>query len=211
LPLNVKLGLASRAQLSLSFAPVRTADSRGFATDSVTAAIKWRLADDQPVVGTVALLPAIELPTTLGGQDTSGAAGLVFITSRSVHSVDLDLNLGYTRRVGRASDSWTSQTLWAASGSGPLLPTVTWGAEMFGYVEGYEEGPRAHPVGALASATVAVRPWFTIDVSGTVAVSGAVPRAVQVGAVWNVGRLWRAHARGAPAVGPTTWTRSERR
>src|SRR3954466_4022923 len=64
-PTTVKIGLAPRLQLSLVESFVRTygnVPARSGLGDAALA-LKWRLAEDLPVLGDFAVLPSIKLPT----------------------------------------------------------------------------------------------------------------------------------------------------
>jgi hypothetical protein len=193
LPVNVKLGLAPRLQLALSTTPVHAADGGGFTTDALGAALKWRVVDRAPVVGALAVLPTVQVGA-FGGRGSPVAAGVVLISSLEARGLAVDLNLGFARQGQDETDGWTSQTLWAVSVSGPLAEAVSWGGELFGFRDGFDDGHHDRVVGALASLTISVRRWLAIDVSGTLPVAGEQPRVVQAGLVWNVGRLWPARS-----------------
>src|SRR5205809_5604287 len=64
-PTSLKIGVAKRAQLGLLFnLIVDPALSGGsFATSDFTIGLKYRLLDDNPVLGAFALLPAVKFPT----------------------------------------------------------------------------------------------------------------------------------------------------
>src|SRR6266513_5145997 len=65
-PTNLKIGLASRAQLNLLFNLIhdRSIRSGSFAPSDLTIGVKYRLVDDYRVLGDFAILPAVKLPTS---------------------------------------------------------------------------------------------------------------------------------------------------
>ncbi|MCC7009294.1 MAG: hypothetical protein IT184_10785 [Acidobacteria bacterium] len=206
LPLNVKLGVAPAVQFAISMMPTHVAGGDGFTAESVALSLKWRLADDVPLFGAVALLPSVQVPA-LHAADASPGAGLVLISSITVRGVSLDLNVGYARRArGDAADAWTSETMWAAAGGGPIAGPLAWGAEIFGIHDVAQDRRRSRAAGVLAGLTVTARPWLAFDVSGVLPAAGVQPRAIQAGAVWNAGRFWRRGAArpARPALAPRT-------
>src|SRR4051812_30136699 len=95
-PTTVKIGLAPRLQLSLVESFVRTygnVPARSGLGDAALA-LKWRLAEDLPVLGDFAVLPSIKLPTgsmrrRTGTGTTDG--GLLLISSHQFGAAAVDI------------------------------------------------------------------------------------------------------------------------
>lgn len=193
-PTVFKIGLASHLQLGILASLIRP-PSRSAALGDVAAGVKWRLADDAPILGDFALLPTIKLPT---GSSSSGTGtgttdvALYAISSRQFGDVAVDLNVGYTHRSGDGTVAPTTATLWTVSFGGPLADPYGWTVEWFGYPA--TKGPAGQPstVALLAGPTVLVREWLSFDAGLIVPISGPQPHALYAGVVYNVGRLWEA-------------------
>jgi len=184
-PLAAKIGLARRAQLTLSLTDARPADGN-FGVDSFGAALKLRVADHLPVVGALAVQPSV----TGSDMGTPTTGGILLISSNQFGPVTLDINGGYSWRGGDGTAAPRKETLWTASSALPLGPRVALGVEIFGLPP--TAGPAGHEniVALLVGPTFTIRPWFTLDVSGIFGIAGPEPRGVSFGGVWNVGRIW---------------------
>ncbi len=107
LPVTVKLGVASRLQLSLFASGILPQGGSGVHPGDVALGVKWRLSETLPFHGRFALLPSVKLPT---GSPASGAGtgttdvSLLFISSHELGPIELDINFGFTRRSGDAVD-----------------------------------------------------------------------------------------------------------
>lgn len=189
-PTVLKLGIADRAQLSVSATTLRVAGATRFG--DLTTAIKWRLIDDAPVVGNFAVLPSITFPTGAGdaGTGTTGLS-LLAISSHGFGPVSMDLNVGYTRRSGDGSRAPTTATVWTASFGGPIAGIFGWAAECYGYPGTSGSAGQAPIVALLAGPTALVRSWLAFDLGVIEPISGPQPRALYAGTVYNVGRVWR--------------------
>jgi hypothetical protein len=159
--------------------------------------VKWRLVDDAPIVGAVAFLPAIKLPTgstTKGTGSGTTDATLLAISSHKFGDFALDINAGYTRRSGDGSRAPRDATQWTVSTGGPLAGVFGWVAECYGYPG--TGGPAGQPpiVAVLAGPTLLARQWLGVDAGVIVPVSGPQPRAFYAGLVYNVGRMWQSHS-----------------
>jgi hypothetical protein len=184
-----KVGIASHAQLSIAATTLRALGTTSFG--DVSAGVKWRLADDAPLVGDFAVLPAIKFPTGANDAGTGTTdASLLAISSHAFGPISMDLNVGYTRRSGSGVRAPTTATLWTASFGGPIGGMFGWTAECYGYPG--TSGPAGQPpiVALLAGPTALVRPWLAFDLGVIEPVSGPQPRALYAGTVYNVGRIW---------------------
>lgn len=191
-PTVFKIGLASHVQLGILASLIRPPGGSA-ALGDVAAGVKWRLADDAPILGDFALLPTIKFPT--GSSSTGTGTGttdvaLYAISSRQFGGVAVDLNVGYTHRSGDGTVAPTSATLWTVSFGGPFADPFGWTVEWFGYPA--TSGPAGQPstVALLAGPTVLVREWLSLDAGLIVPISGPQPHALYAGVVYNVGRLW---------------------
>ena len=186
-PIEFKFGLASNAQLSL-FA---VGDRIGRADLSV--GVKWRLLDDAPIVGDLAVLPAVKLPTGSQSNGTgTGTTDFIFllISSHKFGDVAMDLNAGVTRRSGNGTVVPKSASVWTSSFGGPFTETFGWVAEVYGFPgTGGPAGDKGL-VAFLAGPTATVRKWLALDLGVIIPVSGPQPHALYAGGVYNVGRIW---------------------
>jgi len=195
-PTVFKFGIASHAQLSVFGTLAQPPGESGVALGDIGVGVKWRLLDDAPLVGDFALFPALKLPT--GSLDDGTGTGttdvsILLISSHTFGDVDVDLNVGYTRRSGDGLGAPTDATLWTASFGGPLAGGFGWVAECFGYPGTSGPSGQSPLVALLAGPTFLVRPWLAFDAGVIVPVHGPQPHAVYAGAVYNVGRLLRPH------------------
>ena len=194
-PVVVKLGLAPRLQFDLDAALVRPAAGTAVGFGDLAVALKWRVADRAPVLGDFAVIPSLKLPTAptasaLGTGTTD--LGLVLVSSRQWGPVELDLNVGYTRRVGPDALAPRTATLWTASFGGPVSGGLGWTAELYGYPGTSGPAGAAPIVALLGGPTLLARPWLAFDAGVIVPLEGPQPRALYLGCVCNVGRLWAA-------------------
>jgi hypothetical protein len=190
-PTNLKIGLASRAQLNLlvNLISDRTLGGGSFAAGDITIGVKYRIVNDDPILGDFAILPAIKLPTASQSGAGTGTTdfSLLLISSHQFGPVAMDLNVGQTRRGGNGTSVPKTAGLWTASFgfpvSGPLGGTV----ELFGY-------PRTTgPVGAKGTAALLIGPTYlarkrlALDAGIIVPITGPQPHAIYTGLVWNFG------------------------
>jgi hypothetical protein len=189
-PTNLKIGLASRAQLNVLFNLI--ADSgpgTSVAVGDVTFGVKYRLVDDAPIIGDFAIVPAIKLPwasTITAGTGTTDFS-LLLVSSHQLGPVAMDLNVGHTWRSGDGTAAPKMASLWTGSFGFPLDGPLGVVAEVFGY-------PRTTgPVGAkgttalLVGPTYLVREWLAVDMGIIVPITGEQAHAVYAGFVWNLG------------------------
>jgi len=191
-PTLFKFGVGSHVQAGIAGSFVRTPEPNTGLGD-VTAEVKWRVLDDAPVVGDLALLPAVKLPAGSAARGTGTGttdASLLLISSHEFGGVSMDLNAGYTRRSGKGDRAPTSATLWTASFGGPLDGSFGWVAEVYGYPATKGPAGQASIVALLAGPTLLAHKWLALDAGVITPLAGAQPHALYAGAVWNVGRVW---------------------
>lgn len=188
-PTVVKIGVGRRAQLGLQ-ASVNAASGHSLGVGDAGLVLKYRLADHVPLLGAFAVLPGIKFPTGPGAHGTGTTdASVVAISSHSIGDVALDINVGYTRRSGDGTDAPRNATLWTISTGGPLMGSVGFAAEIFGFpgTSGPAGGPAS--VAMLGGPTLTVRPWAVIDAGVIVRLRGQQPNAVYGGFVYNFGKF----------------------
>jgi hypothetical protein len=200
-PTNLKTGLGSRTQLNLIFNVIRAASVRGgnLSLGDLMIGVKYRIVDDDRLLGDFAILPAIKLPT---GQVESGAGtgttdfSLLLISSHQVGPVAIDLNVGETRRSGDASRASKAAGVWTASFGFPLVGQLGWVAEVFGYPRTAGIAGTPPTVAFLTGPTFSAREWLAFDAGMIAPITGPQPRAAYAGLVWNLGCvLPRRHCR----------------
>lgn len=191
-PANLKTGLGSRTQLNLMINLIRTTSVRGgsLTPGDLTVGVKYRIVDDDRLLGDFAILPAVKLPTA---PQSSGAGtgttdfSFLLISSRELGPVAMDLNAGGTRRSGNQAGAPATAGIWAASFGFPLMGSAGWVAELFGYPgTGGIDG--VAPIAAfLTGPTFTAREWLAFDAGVIVPITGPQPRAAYAGLVWNLG------------------------
>lgn len=193
-PLVAKIGVGTRVQLNVAPAWQRDSGDGGIESGmtDLLLAVKWRLADDAPLVGDVAVQTAVSLPT--GSADAgrgTGAAGLnlLVISSRQLGSVAVDINVGYARQGGDGTIAPQHSTLWSVSTGFPVARRLGWTAEVFGLPG--TSGPAGAPptVAFLTGPTLTLRGSMVVDAGAIFSVVGFGRTAVYGGVTWNVGRL----------------------
>ena len=191
-PIAAKIGLASRAQLTIG-AAIAKSDGSEAGMGDLNLAVKWRFAETA-ALGRLAIMPNLKLPT--GSQDrgtgvdtTDGS--LTLISSRSIGPVSLDLNAAYTRRSGDGTVAARNATIWAISFGGPVAGPVGWGAELSGTLR--TTGPSSEPATyvLLVGPTFSIARWLTADTGFSVQLNQDNPWQFYFGGVWNIARLWR--------------------
>ena len=189
-PTNLKIGLASRAQLNVLVNLITDpAKGTSLAVGDVTLGVKYRMVDDAPIVGDFAILPAIKLPsasTSFAGTGTTDFSVLL-ISSHELGPVAMDLNAGGVWRGGDGTSAPKTASLWTASFGFPIAGPLGAVAEVFGY-------PRTTgPAGAkgtsafLFGPTYLVRKWLALDAGVIVPIAGDQAHAIYTGFVWNLG------------------------
>jgi len=189
---ELKIGLADRVQLNL-YAPVARPSESSSRLGDFAMGVKWRVREDVPMLGKLAVLPTVKLPT---GSESNGAGtgttdvGFLLISSQTLGPVALDLNFGYTHRFGTDTIAPRDATLWTVSFGGPVVGNLGWVMEWSGYPATSGPAGQASTVAVLAGPTMLARPWWSFDLGVIVPARGPQPHALYVGTVFNVGRLW---------------------
>ena len=191
-PSNLKIGLASHAQLNVLVNVIHDPRVPGKSVNlgDLTLGLKYRILDGHPILGDFAILPAVKFPTASGDAGTGTTdLSLLFISSHRFGSVAMDLNAGATRRSGDGTRAPTTATIWTASFGFPLRGSIGWTAEIFGFPS------TSGPVGSEAIAalllgpTFLARDWLALDAGFITPLTGPQPHAVYAGFVWNFGAL----------------------
>lgn len=191
-PTVFKIGLASHVQLGLFATTVHS--KAGSSVGDFAVGPKIRVLEDSPVLGDFAFLPSVKFPVgsiNLGSGTGTTDASLLLISSHHFGDISMDLNVGVTRRSGDGTQVPTTSSLWTASFGGPLSGAFGWTLECFGF-PGTSAPSGQPPVAALLGGpTVLARSWLAFDAGVIVPVHGPQPHALYVGAVYNVGQLWK--------------------
>jgi len=196
-PTNVKLGLAGHAQLNI-YVPFMGGDVSSLGIGDVGAGVKWRLLDHHPVLGDFAILPIVKLPS--GSQASGRGTGTtdvsaILISSHTLGSVTMDLNVGHTWRSGDGTLAPKQAWLWTASFGVPVKGRLGWVLEYFGYPATSGAAATEAYSAILSGPTFAVNPRVMLDAGVIVPFAGQQTYALYAGLVFHAGRIWRA---GAP-------------
>ena len=196
-PILVKIGVTKRLQLDLAPAWQRDAEG-GRAQSGITdllVGVKWRVADDAPVLGAFAIQSTLSLPT---GSPESGrgsgeaAVNLLLISSHRIGPLSLDVNAGYTRLGGESTVAPRDSTVWTAAAAVPVAGRVGWAVELYGYPG--TSGPLGQPpvVALLTGPSLTVGPSLVLDAGAIFDVARFGGTAVYAGLTWNIGRIWQS-------------------
>jgi hypothetical protein len=202
-PIVLKVGLGTQVQLDIAPAWQRDAQD-GRIQSGITdllVAVKWRLTDDVPLLGVIAVQTAVSLPTgsANAGRGT-GSAGLnlLAISSHEFGRVTIDANVGYTRLGGDGTIAPQNSTLWALAAGLPIAGRLGWDVEVFGF-PGTSGPAGARPVVALLTGpTFTIRPYIVLDAGATFDIEGFGRTGVYAGVTWNIGRLWWSSSQPLP-------------
>ena len=191
-PVLVKIGLARGLQLDLAGSLLHPPAGGTTGIGDLALALKVRVLDAAPLLGALSVQPSLKLPTapTRSGLGTGTTdPGLLLISSHALGPVEIDLNVGYTRRSGSGRTVPRDATLWTASFGGPVTGTLGWTAEVYGYPGTAGPAGQAPIVALLAGPTLLARAWLALDAGVIVPLRGPQPRALYAGGVWNAGKL----------------------
>ena len=189
-PTLLKIGLTARTQLGVATQLDRASGS-GIGVGDLSLVLKYRVADHLPVLGALAIIPTLKLPTgaSMYGTGTTDVSALL-VSSHSLGDLSVDVNLGFTHRFGDASRAPRNATMWTVSAGLPLVGPLGATAEVFGFPA--TRGPAGSPgtVALLAGPTLVIRPWWVVDIGGILHLSGPQPDALYAGLVYNIGRVF---------------------
>jgi Putative MetA-pathway of phenol degradation len=191
-PILVKVGLAPTLQLDLSGSLLHPPTGTATGVGDLALGLKWHWLAGGPAVGDLAVVATIKVPTApvasgLGTGTTD--ASLVLVSSRQLGPVEMDLNVGATRRSGTGATVPRSATVWTASFGGPLLGRMGWVTEVYGYPGTSGAVGQSPIVALLAGPTLLPHAWLAFDAGVIIPLDGPQPRALYAGAVYNVGHL----------------------
>ena len=187
-PAFLKIGFDPRTQLGL-LTSLNRPSGTSIGVGDFTIFLKYRLADHLPLLGAVAVIPAVKLPTGAASRGTTTTDGSIFlVSSNQIGGFSLDVNAGYTLRSGNGTKAPRDATLWTVAVGGPLHGPWGLAAEGFGFPA--TGGPAGAPnaVAVLAGPTLAVSPRWTLDLGAILHLRGRQPDALYFGFVHNVGR-----------------------
>jgi hypothetical protein len=193
-PTLFKIGLVKNLQLDIApgwewIGP--DGARRGGIADSAVG-LKWHVASGLPVLADFAVQSTVKFPTGDVGIGTGTGTtdlNLLAISSRSIHKVELDLNVGYTRRSGTGLTAPTDATLWTVSTGFPVAGAVGWVAELFGY-PGTRGPAGSRPIVAfLTGPTYQPQRSVVFDAGLILSVEGFGATAIYAGVTWNMGWL----------------------
>mgnify|MGYP001332515695 CR=1 FL=1 len=188
-PVYIKVGLAKRAQLGVLASVVRPPGGTTRVGD-LTLGLKYRLAENLPLAGALAVFSAVKLPIADAAHGTTTTDGsLMLISSHKFGDAALDVNLGYTRRSGDGTHAPVNATLWTVSGGFPLGENVGLAVEVFGY-PGTSGPSGAEPsVALLSGPTFTVGLHAVVDFGAILRFKGPQPNALYAGITYNLGHF----------------------
>jgi hypothetical protein len=191
-PVLLKLGLAPRLQFDAATSLLRVPPGSTTGLGDIALGLKWHLLERAPIAGDVALIGTVTVPTAprADGVGTgTTAAALVLVSSQAFGPVEMDLNAGVTHRSGGGTLAPRNASVWTASFSGPVVTTIGWVAELFGYPGTAGQAGQPPIVALLGGPTLLLRKWLALDAGVILPLEGPQPRAFYSGFVWNIGRL----------------------
>lgn len=201
---DVKIGLVQRVQLELQTPVVGPPGAGSTGIGDFLAGLKWRFAENAPLLGQAAIFSSVKFPTgSIDAGTGTGTADVSFIlvSARKFGDVEMDLNVGYTRRSGDGTDAPTDASWWTASFGGPIRNWLGFAAELYGYPSTSGPAGADSIVAILVGPTATIRKWLVVDTGVIVPLTGPQPRAVYAGVTYNVGRLWGKPATSASRSG----------
>jgi hypothetical protein len=201
-PTTWKVGLAKKVQIEATTYFVSQSDGTtmsGFG--DIFLALKWRLADSLPLLGSFAVQPSVELPSGSVSLDDGKTIGeFLLISSNQLGPVEVDINGGmFVRLNDKPSTAPANSTLWTVSAASPVVGSLGWTMEVFGFPGTHGQAGSAPVVGFLTGPYYAVHRWFYLDTGVIIPLDGPQPHAVYVGLTWNMGQLWVAKSVSAPS------------
>jgi hypothetical protein len=189
-PINLKIGLASRAQLNVLVNLITDpGPGTSLAVGDFTFGVKYRIVEDAPIIGDFAILPAIKLPWASEINAGTGTTdfSLLLVSSHQLGSVSMDLNVGQTWRSGDGTSAPKMASLWTASFGFPIEGPLGAVAEVFGYPRTTGPAGAKGTTAFLVGPTYLVRKWLALDAGIIVPIAGDQAHAIYAGFVWNLG------------------------
>jgi hypothetical protein len=189
-PTNIKIGLASRAQLNVLVNLITDpGPGSSLAVGDFTFGVKYRIVDDAPIIGDFAILPAIKLPWASEINAGTGTTdfSLLLISSHQLGPMAMDLNIGQTWRGGDGTSTPKLASLWTASFGFPIEGPLGGVAELFGYPRTTGPAGAKGTTAFLVGPTYLVRKWLALDSGIIVPIAGDQAHAIYAGFVWNMG------------------------
>lgn len=200
-PTVTKIGLTSHLQLNVSTPVVFSGPGQSTGIGDVGVGLKWRVLDDNPVLGDFALLPSLKIPSGSVSDNTGTGTydvGITVIASYDIAGVAMDLNAAYSRIGSTATTSSSKAALWTASFGAPVAGKLSWVLEFFG--QPTIDGSGAPSTAAiLTGPTYLVMPSLNLDVGLIAPFRGDIPNAIYAGIVWNLGTFSGHNAQRAGA------------
>jgi hypothetical protein len=196
-PNVLKVGITSHTQLNVSTAWFANGVGQSSGIGDVSVGLKWRLLDDNSILGDFALLPAVKFANGSPSRGTGTGThdvGLTAIASYDIHGIAMDLNATYTRVGASATTPVTKSALWTASFGFPLAGQLSWVAEMFGFPTIDGSGSPSS-MAFLTGPTFLVSPALNLDLGIITPLHGELANALYAGLVWNMGSPFRAARR----------------
>ena len=190
-PTVVKIGLASHVQLNVIAPFVFAGAGQATGIGDLGAGLKWRVLDQNLILGDFALLPAIKFPTgSLSNGTGTGTTdwSLTAIASYDIHGVSLDLNVAFIRNGAQGANGASSAVLWTTSFGIPFIGNLGWQLEFFGYPTIDGSGIPS-TVAVLAGPSYRVSRILNLDAGFISPIRGRQPNAIFAGIVWNLGAL----------------------
>jgi hypothetical protein len=203
-PALFKIGLGARVQLDVSPGWLQLNDHgvRKAGLTDLAFALKVRVLDEHPVLGTFAVQPGASVATGSVEDGTgigTGSVGLIVISSRSLGPVALDLNAGYSHRGGDGSIVPKDATVWTISTGFPVAGRLGWCAELFGYPRTHGLSGEPGIVGFLTGPILTLHKSLIADAGVVLDVTGLGGTQIYAGVTWNMGHAWTPRPAAAPS------------
>lgn len=187
-PVLFKFGLGNRTQLSLS-TPATGSTGVPFGVGDVSLGLKWRIAEDRPIVRDFAVLPQVKFSTGGARGTRTTDVSLLLISSRAVGPVAVDVNAGGTWRTGDGALVPRTATQWTVAAALPVRGKLGWVLECYGYPGTGGPAGSAPIVALLGGPTWLLRPGLALDAGIIAPITGPQSRALYFGLVTSLGKL----------------------
>lgn len=194
-PALFKIGLGSRVQLDVAPGYLRTSgdgDAKAGLTD-LGLALKWTVARDVPVLGTLAIQPGVTLATGSLQKETgigTASGSILLISSHAFGPVAVDINGSYTHRGGDGSVVPKDATMVTVAAAFPVAGAFGWCAELFAYPRTHGLSGEPGIVGFLTGPSFTLNKSVVVDAGVVLDVSNLGGTQVYAGVTWNIGHAW---------------------